>query len=256
VRTHYLDDIVIYSPTFEKHLVDLATVLTLLRKSGGSLKIAKCSFAALQDKYLCVIVGAHGVEVDSSKTAAIREAQEPRTKTSLRRFLGMTGFYRKFISQYAKIAAPLTRYVKDDIYDHFILDEEGRDAHLSLKEALITAPVLALPQAKRSFVLEADASASQLGVQLLQEQLDSTFRPIGFWSRQCNAAEFNYSPTEREALAIVWGIKICRPYLERTTFKVRSDHQALRWLFSASSTDGNPRVIRWKLALSAYDFTV
>jgi RNase H-like domain found in reverse transcriptase len=125
-----------------------------------------------------------------------------------------------------------------------------------LKDALTTAHVLELPQAKGSFVLETDASAPQLGVQLLQEQLDGTFRPIGFWSRQCNAAECNYGPTEREDLAIVWGIKVCRPYLERTTFKVRSDHQALRWLFSASSTDGNPRVIRWKLALSAYDFTV
>jgi Reverse transcriptase (RNA-dependent DNA polymerase) len=131
----YLDDIVIYSPTFEKHLVDLATVLKLLGKSGFSFKIAKFSFAALQVKYLGVIVGAHGVEVDSSKMAAIKEAQDSRTKTSLRRFLGMTGFYRKFISQYAKIAAPLTRYLKNDIDDPFELDEEGRKAHRSSKEA-------------------------------------------------------------------------------------------------------------------------
>jgi RNase H-like domain found in reverse transcriptase len=95
-----------------------------------------------------------------------------------------------------------------------------------------------------------------LGVQLIQEQADGTFRPIGFWSRQCLPAEQNYSPTEREALAIVWGVKICRPYLERTKFVVRSDHQALKWLFSTSATDGNPRIVRWKLALSAYDFTV
>ena len=147
-------------------------------------------------------------------------------------------------------------FLKENVEDPFELDESGRSAHAALKEALVSAPVLALPQVKGTFILETDASASQLGAQLIQEQVDSTFRPVGFWSRQCNTAECNYSPTEREALAIVWGIKVCRPYVERTTFKVRSDHQALRWLFSASPTDGNPRVVRWKLALSVYDFAV
>jgi RNase H-like domain found in reverse transcriptase len=129
-------------------------------------------------------------------------------------------------------------------------------AHIQLKEAIVTAPVLALPRKQGAYVLETDASAAQLGVQLLQQQEDKSYRPLGYWSRQCNAAERNYSPTEREALAIVWGIKVCRPYLERTSFVVRSDHQALRWLFSTSSSDGNPRGVRWKLALSAFSFTV
>jgi transposase InsO family protein len=252
----YLDDIVIYSPTFEQHLVDLNTVLTLLREAGVSLKISKCVFAAEQVQYLGLKVGAAGVEVDRSKTAAVEEARAPRTRTALRRFLGMTGYYRKFIDQYAKKAAPLTKYLKEDTAEPFDLGVEALEAHQNLKTAIVTAPVLALPKSKGMFVLETDASASQLGVQLLQEQDDSTWRPIGFWSRQCNSAESNYSPTEREALAIVWGIKVCRPYLERTKFKVRSDHQALRWLFSTSTSDGNPRVLRWKLALSAYDFSV
>ena len=144
----YLDDIVIYSPTFEQHFLDLAAMLTLLRNSGVSFKIAKCAFAASRVKYLGVIFGAQGVEVDCSKIDSIREAQEPRTKTSLRRFLGMTGFYRKFIAKYAKIAAPLTKFLKEDIEDPFELEEPGRNAHRDLKDALITAPVLALPQAK------------------------------------------------------------------------------------------------------------
>jgi hypothetical protein len=85
---------------------------------------------------------------------------------------------------------------------------------------------------------------------------DGSYRPLGFWSRNCNSAEMNYSPTEREALEIVWGVKKCRLYLERNKFVVRSDHQALRLLFSTSSTDANPRVVRWKLAMAACDFTV
>ena len=252
----YLDDIVIYSPTFHQHLKDLSRVLKLLQDAGVSLKRDKCFFAAVQVKYLGLKVSHAGVEVDDDKIASVRQALPPTNKTGLRRFLGMTGFYRKFIPTYAKVAAPLTKYLKGDRDDTFELDAEAIRAHEKLKLAVTSAPVLALPNKEGEYVLETDASASQLGVQLLQLQPDGSSRPLGFWSRNCNPAELNYSPTEREALAIVWGIKKCRPYLERTKFVVRSDHQALRWLFSTSSTDGNPRVVRWKLALSAYNFTV
>jgi Reverse transcriptase (RNA-dependent DNA polymerase) len=118
----YLDDIVIYSPTFEQHLKDLSCVLKLLQEAGVSLKRAKCSFAALQAKYLGLKVSREGVEVDEEKIASVRHALPPTNKTGLRRFLGMTGFYRKFIPAYAKIAAPLSKYLKGDRYDHFELD--------------------------------------------------------------------------------------------------------------------------------------
>jgi hypothetical protein len=154
------------------------------------------------------------------------------------------------------LAAPLNKYLTGEQPETFDLDETALSSHAALKMAVTTAPVLALPRKEGRYIVEADASASQLGAQLLQEQEDGSYRPLGYWSRQCNAAERNYSPTEREALAIVWAVKLCRPYLERTKFLVRSDHQALRWLFGTTSTDGNPRIVRWKLALSAFDFTV
>jgi hypothetical protein len=188
-------------------------VLKLLQEAGVSLKRAKCSFAALQAKYLGLKVSREGVEVDDEKIASVRHALPPTNKTGLRRFLGMTGFYRKFIPAYAKIAAPLSKYLKGDRDDHFELDNEAINAHEFLKLAVTTAPVLALPNKDGAYVLETDASASQLGVQLLQAQLDGSYRPLGFWSRNCNPAEFNYSPTKREALAIVWGVKKCRLYL-------------------------------------------
>jgi RNase H-like domain found in reverse transcriptase/Reverse transcriptase (RNA-dependent DNA polymerase) len=199
----YLDDIVIYSPTFEQHLKDLSRVLKLLQEAGVSLKRAKCSFAALRAKYLGLKVSRNGVEVDDEKIASVRHALPPTNKKGLRRFLGMTGFYRKFIPAYAKIAAPLTRYLKDDRDDYFELYHEAINALELLKLAVTTAPVLALPNKDGAYVLETDASASQLGVQLLQAQSDGSYRPSGFLSRNCNPAELNYSPTEREALAIV-----------------------------------------------------
>jgi RNase H-like domain found in reverse transcriptase len=138
----------------------------------------------------------------------------------------------------------------------FVLDSDAIQAQRDLKTSITSAPILALPRATGLYFLEADAFASQLGVQLLQEQPDRSFRPVGFWSRQCNQAECNYSPTEREALAIVWGIRMCRLYLEYTRFRVHSDHKALRWLLSVSVSESNPRLVRWRLALSAYDFEV
>jgi RNase H-like domain found in reverse transcriptase len=120
----------------------------------------------------------------------------------------MCGVYRRFIPGNAKIAVALTRYLKDDIPDSFELDDAVILAHSKLKESFSAAPILALPRPQGLYVLEADASAAQLGVRLLQQQPDESLSPIGFWSRQCTAAECNYSPTEREELAIVRGIRI------------------------------------------------
>ena len=153
------------------------------------------------------------MEVDKEKTVSVRQALPPINKTGLRRFLGMTGFYRKFIPSYAKVAAPLTKYLKGDRDETFELDADALQAHADLKLAITSAPVLAIPNKDGAFVLETDASAAQLGVQLLQTQPDGSYRPLGYWSRHCTPPELNYSPTEREALGFVWGIKKCRPYL-------------------------------------------
>jgi transposase InsO family protein len=252
----YLDDIIIYSSSFEQHLEDLKTVLSLLQKAGITLKLEKCSFCAEEVQYLGFVVGRKGLRVDESKLDAVKKSVPPKTKTQMRRFLGLTGVYRRFIENYAKVAAPLTRYLKTEKGDASTLDEEALIAHEKLKDAVTSAPVLALPRPGAKMILETDASNEQLGVQLLQGDDDRTFRPVGFWSRQCNKAECNYSATEKEALAVVWGIKVCRPYLENMPFIVRSDHQALRWLFSVAVSDVNPRLVSWRLALSAYDFEV
>jgi Reverse transcriptase (RNA-dependent DNA polymerase) len=152
----YLDDIVKYSPTFEQHLEDLFKVLKLFRGAGVSLKRAKCSFAALQVKYLGLKVSNAGVEVDEDKIVSVRRALPPTSKTGLRRFLDMTGFYRKFIPSYAKVAAPLTKYLKGDQDETFDLDRVALSAHESLKSAITRAPVLAMPNKDGFYVLETD----------------------------------------------------------------------------------------------------
>jgi Reverse transcriptase (RNA-dependent DNA polymerase) len=139
----YLDDIVVYYPTFQQHLEDLTAVLYLLRDAGVTLKIKKCAFAAEQVTYLGLKVGTAGVEVDRSKTVAVEEAHAPQTKTAMRRFLGMTGYYRKLIDSYSKKAAPLTLYLKDGVEEPLQLTDEALKAHQDLKDAIVSAPVLA-----------------------------------------------------------------------------------------------------------------
>jgi hypothetical protein len=190
----YLDYIIVYSATFEQHLKYLETVLTLLKSAGVTLKLSKCTFAGAEVSYLGYLVGRDGLRVDPSKTAALQAATPPNTKTDIR-LSSECAEYIRFIPGYSKIESSLTKYLQDNVADQFDLDADGLNSHSELKACITTAPILSLPRSSGLYVLEADASASQLGAQLLQEQPDKTFRPIVFWSRQCNQAERNYSRT-------------------------------------------------------------
>jgi RNase H-like domain found in reverse transcriptase len=183
----------VYSATFEQHLKELETILKLLKSASVTLKLSKCTFAGAEVSYLGYLVGRDGLRVDPSKTAALQAATPPNTNTGIRRFLRMCGVYRRFTPGYSNIASSLTKYLQDNVADQFDLDADGLNSHSDLKACITTAPILSLPWSSGLYVLEADASASQLRAQLLQEQPDKTFRPIGFWSRQCNQAERNYS---------------------------------------------------------------
>jgi RNase H-like domain found in reverse transcriptase len=146
------------------------------------LSLDKCRFAAPEVTYLGYIVGREGLRVDKSKIYSLQAAVTPQTKTGIRRLLGMCGVYRRFIPVYAKFAVAFTRYLKDDIPDSLELDDVAVLAHSKLKEIITTAPILALPCPQGLYVLESDASAAQLGVQLLQQQPNESLRPIGFKS--------------------------------------------------------------------------
>jgi transposase InsO family protein len=252
----YLDDIIVFSATLEQHLHDLDRVLTLLHNAGVTLKLRKCQFFRDSVRYLGHIVGFSGLSIDEENTVAVRKAIPPNSRSSLRSFLGLCNVYRRFVKGFSTLAAPLTKLLRKDQPERFVLNEEQLKAVENLKESILNPPVLALPVSGRPYIVETDASANQLGCVLLQEQQDKSLRPIGFWSRACNKAEQNYSPTEREALAIIWAVKMLRPYLERVRFSVRTDHAALRWLFGATAGQENPRLVRWRLALAEHDFSV
>ena len=162
--------------------------------------------------------------------------------------------YRRFVPTFARIAAPLNPLMAKKAPTSISLDDAQMKAFEDLRQRLLKAPILALPRHGAPYKLDTDACAYQVGCCLLQEQEDRTWHPIGYFSRSLTDAERNYSASERECLAVVWGVLMLRPYLLGTQFTVRTDHHALRWLLNLTDVSG--RLARWRLRLAEYDFEV
>ncbi|CDF39628.1 Ribonuclease H (fragment) [Chondrus crispus] len=168
----------------------------------------------------------------------------------VRSFLGACNVYRRFVKGFSKIARPLTDITrKDSDHDFDNPTKVQLQAFESLKAAMISPPILALPRYGRPYLLDTDASAYQLGCTLLQEHDEpNDWPPVGYWSYSLSDSERNYSATERECFAVVWAVRTLRPYIEGTKFTVRTDHDALRWLMSLTESSG--RLTRWRLRLA------
>ena len=251
----YLDDIILFSKTRDDHLKHLEEVFRLLKEAGATLRLQKCDFFKKEVKYLGHVIRPGRLGMLRKNVEAIEKADPPKTKTQMRSFLGMCNVYRRFIKGYARIAHPLSRRTSKDFPETWDdLSEEEITAFKTLKRCLLTAPILALPREGYPYTLDTDASAHQVGCCLLQEQPEGHLLPVGYWSRSLTPAEENYSSTEKECLAIVWATLHLRPYLERTRFTIRTDHDALRWLLNLRDPRG--RLARWGLRLQEFDFEI
>ncbi|KMQ83693.1 reverse ribonuclease integrase, partial [Lasius niger] len=247
----YLDDIIIISQTFEQHLRLLEEVFRRLRDARLQLNPDKCRFCVDRLKYLGHVVDRYGIHTDPEKISAVTNWPEPRSVKQVRQFLGMASWYRRFIKDFSTITAPLTSLTKKNTRWTWGADETA--AFNRLKRALTAAPVLACPDFSRRFYLQTDASTSGLGAVLTQYFEDGE-RVIAYASRTLNGAERNYSATELECLAVIWGIRRMRNYLEGYTFTVITDHQSLRWLQKLEEPTG--RLARWLFELQQFDFDI
>lgn len=247
----YLDDIVCYSTDVTQHLVDLQSVFHRLRAAGLTVNVEKCQFLHQEMRYLGHVISADGLKPDPDKVSAIQGYVEPTSVKELERFLGLLGWYQKFIPGFADRAAPLYRLKKKDVKWEW--SEECSAAFRVLKNALTIEPVLGYPDQTSPFVVHTDASDVGLGAVLTQKQGSET-RTIAFASRSLSSAEKNYSTTEKECLAVIWALEKWRPYLEGRPCKVVTDHQALCWLFRKRKQTG--RLARWVLRLQDYCFQV
>jgi RNase H-like domain found in reverse transcriptase/Reverse transcriptase (RNA-dependent DNA polymerase)/Integrase zinc binding domain/Integrase core domain/Zinc knuckle/Aspartyl protease len=249
----YIDDIVIFSDSFENHLLHLQKTFTLLQEAGLIIKPSKCQFLRARINFLGHVVSSGTVEPDPAKTAAIREWPIPQDQHSLQVALGLFNYYRKFVPAFSSIADPLNRLLRKN--QRWEWTEEHQKSFDAIKLFLTSSPVLALPDFSKQFTVHCDASATGIGA-VLTQVFDGIDRVICYASKALNAAQKNYSATDRECLAIYWALNLWRPYLLGKKFVVVTDHSALKWLFSPSRRDPHRRHARMIVDLQEFDFTI
>ena len=247
----YLDDIIISSTTWEEHLARLRQVFERLRHAGLKLGAKKCAFASKEVSYLGHRVTEEGLLPDSALLAAIREIPPPKTATEVRSFLGLAGYYRRYVKNFAAIAGPLHALTRKDAVFYWSADCQA--AFDRLKTLLKTSPITAFPDFSQAFQLYTDASTAGLGAILAQVR-DGKERIICCASRSLNQAEKAYPATKLENLAIVWAVAKFRLYLMAMPFEVFTDHYTLQWLKTMKT--GSALLHRWSAALEESDFTV
>lgn len=225
----YLDDVILFSRSFEEHLERLEEVFQRFRGANLKLKPSKCHFACSKVNYLGHVVSAEGVQPDPEKISAVKEFPVPRTVKHVRSFLGLCNYYRKFVFNFAKIAAPLNNLTRKNTVFHW--DDNCQQAFDTLKTALTEAPILAYPDFTIPFDLYVDASDEGIGMVLGQQQHGKEV-VIAYAGRSLNSAEKNYSVTEREALSVVDGIKYFQSYLYGRKFTVHTDHICYPFVYS------------------------
>ena len=226
-------------------------MLQRFREANIKLKPSKCRFAHCKVNYLGHVVSREGVSPDPEKIRAVQEFPIPKTVRAVRAFLGLSGYYRKFVPNFSLIAAPLHDLTKKNA--RFLWTDACHAYFLQLKVALVSAPILAFPDFHLQFHLYVDASNEGIGMILCQIQNNREVA-IAYGGRKLNSAERNYSATEQEALAVVAAIKHFQPYLYGRPFIVHSDHNALRRLMNVKDPTG--RLARWSLVLQQYDFEI
>ena len=242
----FFDDILIYSTSWADHLKHVKAVFQLLRQHHLFVKRSKCSFGATSVGYLGHIISEHGVAMDPSKVAAVEAWPRPRTVRALRGFLWLTGYYRKFIASYGAIASPLTALLKKEAFSWSV---DAERAFLDLKRAVMSAPLLQLPDFSLKFVVDCDASGSGFGAVLHQGD-----GAIAFFSRPVAAHHAKLPAYERELIGLVKAVRHWRPYLWGRPFTICTDDWSLMFLLDLRLTTIPQHT--WVSKLFGYDFSV
>ncbi|KAL2079452.1 hypothetical protein ACEWY4_025196 [Coilia grayii] len=222
----YLDDIIVYSPTVSQHFQDLQAVLDKLQGAGLTLNLKKCKFCLSQISYLGHVVTAQGISADPAKTEAISHYPVPRNIKEVQRFLGLAGWYHRFVPGFSQVAEPINALKRKGRMFHW--SDRCQQAFDTLKGYLTSPPILGHPDPNYPFVVYTDASDVGLGAVLAQRKGFATEEVIAYASRSLNRAERNYSTTERECLAVIWALEKWQHYLEPKLFTVVTDHASLQ----------------------------
>ena len=247
----YMDDIVLYANSIEEHSEKLRKLLARLQNAGLTLQPEKCRFLQREITYLGHNISSEGVKPDPEKIRAVKSFPIPKNKKNIKQFLGLVGYYRRFIPDMAKISKPLTRLLKADA--PFVWDNDVQSTFENLRDTICSEPLLQFPDFNRPFLVTTDASNYAVGAVLSQGQIGKDL-PIAYASRTLNSAETNYSTIEKELLAVVFAVDHFRPYLYGQQFTLVTDHRPLVWLHNVK--DPISRIMRWRIKLNEYDYDI
>ncbi|KAL4085061.1 hypothetical protein QTP88_027899 [Uroleucon formosanum] len=247
----YLDDIIVFSTDLSEHDKRIREVFSRLRTHNLKLKPIKCEFLRKEVIYLGHKLTEKGVQPDERKIKSVKTFPIPTTVKEIKSFLGLTGYYRNFVPDYGKIAKPITNLLRKGI--EFIWTSECQEAFEKLKIILCNEPLLQYPDFEKPFIITCDASNYAVGCVLSQGVIPADL-PIAYASRTLNKAEINYSTTEKELVAIMFGVKQFRPYVYGQKFTIITDHKPLTWLFSVK--DPGSRLLRWRIKLDEFDYEI
>ncbi|KAD5508745.1 hypothetical protein E3N88_16448 [Mikania micrantha] len=235
----------LFDPDMASHLLDLREVLSIMRQNKLMAKRSKCTFGGSQVEYLGHLIS-QGVSTDAKKIEAVVQWPIPQNLKQLRGFLGLAGYYRRFIQSFISIAKPLTNLLKKD---SFLWSEAAQVAFETLKQALSFAPVLALPDFTKPFVVETDASSKGLGVVLMQDH-----HPIAYISKALSTKQLMLSVYEKELLAILMAIKQWHHYLSLNHFVIKTDQRSLKHLMDQTIT--TPLQQSWLAKMQGYSHEI
>ena len=247
----YLDDLLVISSTLEEHFALLEEVASRLREAKLTVNVEKSNYCLTSTRYLGYVVGGGCLRVDPEKVEAVSSFPIPKTTRQVRRFLGMSGWYSRFIPNYASLASPLTDIIGKK---KFLWSQSCQNAFDDIKTKLTTAPVLTHANFSKKFYIQCDASKSGVGSVIFQRDDEGYDHPIAFYSKKLNRCQRNYSVTELECYAAVLSVKKFRAYIEGYEFEIITDHSSLQWLMQQKDLSG--RLARWSLKLQGFNFTI
>ena len=247
----FLDDILVFSRSWTEHLTYLDAVLAALKEQSLFCNFIKCEFALSSIKFLGHIVSGTSLKPDPEKLTVVQNWKTPTSVTEVRQFLGFTIYFRRFIDHYSFIARPLEELTGK--YARFSWSKQCHDAFAHLKESLISAPVLRLPDVERKFRLITDACDSAVAGVLLQQDDDKEWHPVAYTSRRLRPEERNYHANERETLAVLHALRVWRTYLFKH-FQLLTDNQGVTYLLSKKHLSG--REARWLDTLANFNMSI
>jgi len=243
----FIDDILVYSKDGVEHTEHLQIVLSRLQEHKLYAKFSKCAFWLKEVAFLGHVLSAEGIAIDPSKVREVLNWKQPQTVTEIRSFLGLAGYYRRFIANFSKIAKPMTSLLHKNA--KFIWSPECEEAFQVLKKLLTSAPVLAQPDTSKPFDIYCDASGSGLGCVLMQDG-----HVIAYASHQLRKHEINYPTHDLELAAVVHALKIWWHYLLASECDIYTDHKSLKYIFTQPEL--NMRQIWWLELIKDYNLEV